>query len=101
MANNREHIERIQVTFEHLHHYSAAHSATVPAHEVFRDQTVWQGDIEAFTLTWQPKAQGAHGGSEGHGDKERFFAVLEILLLKSAAEAVRASIVADAKKGVK
>jgi len=34
---------------------------------------------------------------EGWGDKERFFAVLEISPVKSAADAVRALIVADAK----
>jgi len=33
----------------------------------------------------------------GQGDKERFFAVLELSPVKSALDAVSASIVADAK----
>jgi hypothetical protein len=39
----------------------------------------------------------AYGWSDGTGDKERLFAVLEIPPVKSATDAVRASIVADAK----
>ena len=98
MANNQEHLERIQLTLETLHHCKAIHCATVPVHEVFRGQTVWRGDVEAFTLSGHPKAQKAYGWSEGQGDKERFFAVLEIPPVKSATDAVRASIVADAKR---
>ena len=55
-----------------------------------------KGDVEAFTLLGHPKAQKAHAWSEGQDDKERFFAVLELPPVKSATDAVRASIVADA-----
>ncbi|HEX4119635.1 MAG TPA: hypothetical protein VH619_03325 [Verrucomicrobiae bacterium] len=98
MANNREHIERIQLTVEHLHRCKAHHCATIPVHEVFRGQTVWKGDVEEFTLTGHPKATTAYGWTEGEGAKERFFAVLELPPIKSALDAVRASIVADSKK---
>jgi hypothetical protein len=98
VANNKEHLERIRMTVEHLHKCRAMHVATLPVHEVFQGQTVWKGDVEEFALSGHPKAQKAYGWSEGTGDKERFFAVLEIPPLKSAADAVRASIVADVKK---
>jgi hypothetical protein len=98
VRNNQEKLERIQMTVEHLHHCTAIHSATVPVHEVFRGQTVWKGDVEAFLILGHRVAQKAYGWSEGHGEKERFFAVLEIPPVKSALDAVRASIVADAKK---
>jgi len=74
---------------------------TVPVHEVFRGQTVWQGDVEVFDLKGHPKAKRAYGWShpEGKDDKdERFVTVLEIPPVKSAQTAVQASIVADLKK---
>jgi hypothetical protein len=85
------------MTVEHLHKCSTFHSATMPVHEVFRGQTVRKGDVEAFTLSGHPNAQRADGWSDGAGDKERFFAVLEIPAVKSATDSVRASIVADAE----
>lgn len=98
MANNREHIERVKLALEHLHNCTAIHRATVPVHEVFRGQTVWQGDVGVFDLTAPPKSKRAYGWSENPAIGERFFAVLETPPIKSALDAVRASIVADAKK---
>jgi hypothetical protein len=97
VANNHEHLERIRMAIEHLHNCKAIYLLTTPVHEVFRGQTVWKGDVETFSLKGHPKATCAYGWSEGTGDKERFFAVLEIPPVKSALDAVRASIVADAK----
>ena len=97
VANNQEHIEQVKLALEHLHNCGAIHCATVPVHEVFRGQTVWKGDVEEFTLEGHAKAKKAYGWSEGQGNKERFFAVLELPPVKSALDAVRASIVADAK----
>jgi len=74
---------------------------TVPVHEVFRGETVWQGEVEVFDLTGHPKAKRAYGWShrEGPNDEgERFITVLEIPPVESAITAVRASIVSDAKK---
>jgi hypothetical protein len=95
---NEQHIERVKLALEHLHNCGAIHCATVPVHEVFRGQTVWQGDVEVFDLTGHPKAKRAYGWSEKPPNGERFFAVLETPPIKSAMDAVRASIVADAKK---
>jgi hypothetical protein len=83
---------------EQLHNCSAVHFSTVPVVELFEGQTVWKGNVEAFTLMGHPKTKRAYGWSEGKGGKERFFAVLEIPPLKSAQDAVKASIVADIKK---
>ena len=98
ITTNQEHTERVRLTLEHLLHCMATHCGTVPVHEVFKGQTVWKGDVEAFALEGHPKATKAYGWSEGQGDKERFFAVLELPPVKSALDAVRASIVADAKQ---
>jgi hypothetical protein len=86
------------MTIEHLHHCRVVHLATIPVHEVFHGQTVWKGEVESFLVLGHRMAQKAYGWTEGKGDKERFFAVLEIPPVRSALDAVRASIVADAKK---
>lgn len=70
-------------------------------HEVFRSQTVWQGQVEVFDLTGHPKAKRCYAWShrEGKNDEgERFVAVLEIPPVGSARTAVQASIMADTKK---
>lgn len=88
------------MTVEHLHKCSARHCATVPVHEVFKGQTVWQGEVEVFDLTGHPKAKRAYGWShlDGPNDQgERFVTVLEIPPVESPETAVRASIMADAK----
>jgi hypothetical protein len=54
VANNREYIERVKLAVEHLHNCRAIHCAAVPVHEMFRGQTVWQGDVEVFDLTGLP-----------------------------------------------
>lgn len=101
MANKSDYIARVQVAVMQLHNCSATWRETVPVHEVFQGQTVWQGEVEVFDLTGHPKAKRAYAWShrEGKDDKgERFVAVLEIPPVVSALTAVRASIVADGKK---
>lgn len=74
----------------------------MPVHEVFRDQTVSQGDVEVFDLHDHPKAKRAYGWAhkEGKDDKgERFVAVLGIPPVESPVTAVRVQIVKDVKTG--
>jgi hypothetical protein len=70
----------------------------MPVHEVFRGQTVWKGDVEVFDISGNPIAARAYAWSEKPPTGERFFAVLGKPPIKSALDAVRASIVADKKK---
>lgn len=72
----------------------------MPVHEVFKGQTVWQGDVEVFDLTGHSKARRAYAWSHLAGakdDKERFVAVLEIPPVDSAQKAVQVQVVKDAK----
>ena len=76
---------------------------SVSVHEIFRDQTVWKGEVKVFDLNGHPKAKRCDGWShpEGENDKgERFVTVLEIPPVESAITAVRASIVADSKRKI-
>lgn len=97
MANNPVYLEPFKLAVDYFHNWGAIDRATVAVHDVFRGETVWQGDVEAFILSGHPKAQKAYGWSEGQGDKERLFAGLEIPPVKTALDGVRTSIVADAK----
>ena len=100
VANNREYIERVKLAVEHLHKCAAIYRVPVPVHEIFRGETVWQGDVEVFDLTGHPKAKRAYAWSHLDGkndERTRFVAVLEIPPVESAETAVRVQIVKDAK----
>ena len=99
---NDEYLERLAMTIRHLHNCDCAFVESVPVHEVFRGQTVWQGRVEVFTLSGHPKAKKAYAWShlDGPNDEgERIVTVLELPPVESPITAVRASIVADSRKG--
>jgi hypothetical protein len=100
-VNKPDYIARLQVAVSQLHNCGAVWRETVPVHEVFRGQTVWQGEVEVFDLTNHPKAKRAYAWShrEGLDDAgERFVTVLELPPVVDPVTAVRASILSDAKK---
>lgn len=97
---NKQYIERLQLTVEHLHKCKAVHSASVPVEEVFQGQTIWQGTVEVFEITGHPKAKRAYGWSHraGKDDQgERFVTVLEIPPVVSPETAVKIAIAAEVK----
>jgi hypothetical protein len=101
---NKTYIERIQMVIYQLHGADSNHVESVPVHEVFQGQTVWEGMVEVFTLTGHPKAKRCYAWShpEGPDDTgERFVTVLEIPPVVSAKTAVQVSILSDIKKSKK
>ena len=101
VENKQDYIARVQVAVSQLHNCGAIWRETVPVHEVFKGQTVWQGEVEVFDLHNHPKAKRAYAWShrEGPDDKgERFVTVLEVPPVVSPVTAVRASILADKQK---
>jgi len=104
VESKQDYLARVSVAVSHLHKCGATYAQTVPVHEVFRGQTVWQGDVEVFDLHGHPKAKRCYAWShlQGENDQdERFVAVLEIPPVVSAETAVRVQIVKDFKKGNK
>jgi len=84
-----------------LHNCGVVYRETVPVHEIFQGQTVWKGEVEVFDLAGHPKANRAYAWSRRDGVKdetERYVTVLELPPVASPLTAVRASIMADAKK---
>ena len=70
--------------------------------EIFRGETLWNGEVEVYDLTGHPKAKRAYGWSHPDGadnKTERFGAVLEIPPVDSPQTAVKISIYSDIKKG--
>ncbi|MGH7976831.1 MAG: hypothetical protein ACREC8_09220 [Limisphaerales bacterium] len=101
MANKNEYLAKVQVAVSRLHNCTASYVETVPVHEVFQGETVWQGDVEVFDLHGHPKAKRAYAWSHLDGkndERTRFVAVLEIPPVVDAVTAVRVQIVADTKK---
>ena len=104
MATKLDYLARLQTVIQHLHNCGAIYRETVPVHEVFRGETVWEGDVEVFDLTGHSKAKRCYAWSHLDGpndERTRFVAVLEIPPVVSPVTAVQASIVADKKKRAK
>jgi len=94
---NKKYIERLQSVIQHLHGCGAAWVESVAVKEVFRGKTIWQGDVEVFTLTGHPKAKRAYGWF--YGEPEQFVTILELPPVDSAAAAVKVGVAYQVKKG--
>jgi hypothetical protein len=83
----------------HMHGCEATFVESVPVHETFNGATVWDGEIQVFDVKSGKPASRVYAWSYAtEGSKRRFFAVLHEGAIDSAVKAVRAAIVADAKK---
>jgi hypothetical protein len=103
-VNKQDYLAQVQVAVSQLHDCGAVWRETVSDHEVFKGETIWQGDVEVFDLQGHPKAKRAYAWSHLDGkqdERTRFVAVLEIPPVESAETAVRVQIVKDARKGKK
>ena len=87
-------IEQIQRAVERAAECPAKYLESVKVLEGFRDQIIWEGEVEVFALQGHSKAKRAYGWQSG----DRFVAVLEIPPVDSANTAVRASIAAELQK---
>ena len=93
----KESINDLRVAIETQHGGNASLAQSVPVHETFKGETVWEGVVHVFDLDGHPKATRAYAWSSpiGGSDKRRFYAVLHLGRIRSPADAVRAAIVAE------
>ena len=79
-----------------MHSCSATWIESAPVREIFRGETVWDGDVQIFDLHDHPKATRVYAWSHesGAGGRRQFYAVLEAGPVTSPVTAIRASIVA-------
>jgi hypothetical protein len=83
----------------HMHGCEATFVESVPVRETFQGQAVWEGEVQVFDVTGHPTAKRCYAWSHAtEGTKRRFVVVLHVPPIDSPIAAVRASIVADAKK---
>jgi hypothetical protein len=100
VANKFDYVAALRLAIAQLHGCQSVYLKTVHVHETFQGKTVWNGDVEVFSLIGHPKALHAYAWArlEGAGDQTtKFTAVLEIPPVTDAKTAVQASIMADSK----
>lgn len=87
----------LQHAVESQHGGKATLVQSVPVHEEWKGQTVWDGTVSVFDLADSPSgATRAYAWSYERPDgKRRFFAVLHTGPITGPREAVRAAIVAE------
>lgn len=91
--------ERLRRAIKDLHGLESTHVCSVPVHEVFNGETVWEGDVEEFAVAGHPKAKAAYAWSYRDDAGElRHVAVLGVPPINSAVDAVKAASVAASRR---
>ena len=93
--NNIQETKRV---IKKLHNCRATHIATEHVKETFKDETVWEGDVEIFKLVDHPNTDKCYAWSYREGKETKHTTVLKIPPVDSAINAVRASIIGKYKK---
>ena len=87
------------MVIRHLHHCESTYQKTAPINEVYRGQTVWEGDVEVFSVD-HPKTRTCYAWSfNDDSGNEQIVAVLKVPPVVLPLHAVKAFIVSRAKKG--
>ncbi|HUO82196.1 MAG TPA: hypothetical protein VM616_04990 [Gammaproteobacteria bacterium] len=89
---------RLAAAIRDLHECNASWRESIYVKEMMGDKTVWEGMVEAYSIEHQDADVCYAWLSPIEGtDRQRAYAVLGKPPINSAADAVRASIVADYK----
>lgn len=95
-----DYLTRLSESITTLHNCKAKHVSTTPVKEVFRGQTVWDGDVETFELIGHSTAKRVYAwGYPNPSDPKKLevTTVLGVPPVTSELAAVRAAIVAQGK----
>ena len=87
------------MVIQHLHKCRPTHVTSVYVKEESQGKTVWEGDVEVYSLFGHPKAKFCYGWSYGEPE---FITVLEVPPVNSPQSAVKVGIAKqmnEAKKG--
>jgi hypothetical protein len=89
---------RLRQVIRDLHGLESEHVRSEPVHETLRGETVWDGTVEVFHVFGHPTATEAYAWAhETDAGGRRYVAVLALPPVRSAVDAVRASIAAEAR----
>lgn len=100
MAND-DYLNRLRMIIQHLHGCESRHLESVPVHEQFLGETVWEGAVEVFEIIDHPRATRCYAWGHQQSRLEKghnFTAVLGIAPIDSAAQAVKVALAADSNK---
>ncbi len=98
-----EKLDHFRDAVEGLHGCPATYRETIHVEETFQGAIVWTGNVYVFDLDGHDLADVAYAWSEPveGSDRHRYFAVLHAGPVKSAQDAVRASIIQDHREASK
>ena len=89
-------IDRLRKVIRDLHDVDAEHLRSEPVREVVRGRVVWDGVVEVFAIKGHPKARRVYAWShETDEGGRRYLAILGVEPIRTAQDAVRASIAAE------
>ena len=95
-----EEVKMLQQIISKVHGCESRHVESVHVLETFQGQTVWNGQVQVFELREPHEGRRcfAWGCVDEHPRKQRrYVTVLEAANVKSASQAVRASLTSDAR----
>jgi hypothetical protein len=78
----------------------ATHVESVPVREMFGDKVAWEGVVEVFDISKHPRATRCYAWSYGQGKDTQYVIALGVPPVVSAQTAVRASVIAEARKKI-
>jgi len=88
----------LQTAIKATHGCDSRYVESVPVHEVFQDQTAWQGTVEVFDLMDHSKAKRVYAWQYEDDTKQtKTLAVLEIPPVDSPQRAVKVAISAKTR----
>ncbi|HYJ88084.1 MAG TPA: hypothetical protein VEW46_18600 [Pyrinomonadaceae bacterium] len=100
LAKRMGYIGELKTAIRNMHGCESEYVETVPVTETFKGETVWNGDVEVFTIRGHPKAKRAYAWSHATGKNDqarRYVAVLELPPVESPETAVKVAVAAEIK----
>lgn len=96
---SQDEIPRLVRAIRDLHGVDGTHLRSEPIKETFQGETVWEGVVEVFAIKGHPHASLAYAwGFENDDGHRAYTAVLGEAPINSARDAVRAAVVATARR---
>lgn len=95
---NEKEIEALQKAIKRLHGCDSSYIRTETVVEAFKDQIIWQGQVEVFSLSGHKKANRCYAWNfQNDSGKTEYVAVLEYPPVVDAQTAVQAYLVSLSK----
>jgi hypothetical protein len=95
---NMDYIEALTHAIKQGFSCEAKHIKTEHIKEVFKGETVWEGEVEVFEITSHPKAKQAYGWGFREDKKAEFATVLGLPPINNSQDAVKAFIISKTKE---